>query len=56
MKSEEGKEELGVVCDDHHLLADIFFTVGGAYEALKFYIKRAIDMGTRMTLKIHERR
>ena len=29
--------------------------MGGAYGALKLDAKRAIDMGTRLALKIHER-
>ena len=29
--------------------------VGGSYEALELDTKRAIDMGTRMPLKIHKR-
>lgn len=30
------------------------FTIGGAYEALELDAKRAIDMGTRLALKIHD--
>ena len=55
MKIGEGEEVLGVVHDDHHLLADRFFTVGGAYESLEVNAKRAIYMGTRLPPKIHER-
>ena len=51
----EGEEVLGVVCNDHHSLAERFFTVGGAYEALEINTKREIDMGTRLALKMHER-
>ena len=51
----EGKEGLVVVCDDHHPLANRVFTAGGAYEALEFDTKRAIDMGTSLDLKMHER-
>ena len=29
--------------------------MGGAYEALELEAKRAIDMGTRLALKIHKR-
>ena len=28
--------------------------VGGSYKALELDVKRAIDMGTRLALKIHE--
>ena len=52
VKNEEG---LGFVRDDHHPLDDIVFTVGGAYEALDIDTKRAIDMGTMLPLKIHQR-
>ena len=38
-----------------HPLADRAFTVGGEYEALDLDAKRAIDVGTRLPLKIHER-
>ena len=51
----EDEESLGVVRNDHHPLADRFFTVGGAYEALELDAKRTINMGTRLALKIHER-
>ena len=51
----EGEEGLGVVRNDHHTLSDRAFTVGGAYESLEINTKRAIDMGIRMALKIHER-
>ena len=51
----EGEGGLGVVCNDHHPLADIFFMVGGSYKALEIDAKRSIDMGTRLSLKIHEK-
>ena len=51
----EGEEGLGVVFDDHHPLAEIFFTVGGENEALELNSKRDIDMGTSLALKIHKR-
>ena len=51
----EGEEVLGVVRDYHHPLANKVFTMGGAYEALDIDAKHAIDMGTRLALKIHER-
>lgn len=35
-------------------LEDKVFTIGGAYEAGELDAKRAIDMGTRLALKIHE--
>ena len=56
MTGGEGEEGLGVVHDDHHPLAETVFTVGGAYEDLELDAKRAIDMGTSLTLKIHERK
>ena len=49
------EEGLGVVWDDHHPLADRVFTVGRSYEALTLNAERAIDTGTRLALKIHER-
>ena len=51
----EGEEGLGVILNYHHSLADRFFTVGGSYEALELEAKRAINMGTRLALKIQER-
>ena len=51
----EGEEGLGVVRNDHHLLADIVYTVEGSYEALELKSKRAINIGTRLVLKTHER-
>ena len=48
----EGEEGLGVVRDDHHPLANRVFTVGGAYKALELNAKRAINIGTRLALKI----
>lgn len=35
-------------------LADRVYTIGGAYEALELDAKRAIDMGTRLALKVHD--
>jgi 2,4-dienoyl-CoA reductase (NADPH2) len=35
-------------------LANNVYTIGGAYEAGELDAKRAIDMGTRLALKIHE--
>ena len=35
-------------------LEDNVYTIGGAYEAGELDAKRAIDMGTRLALKIHE--
>ena len=55
LKVVEGEGGLGVVRDDHHPLADRFFTVGGAYESLILDAKRAIDIGTSLYLKRHER-
>lgn len=37
-------------------LADRVFAIGGAYEAGELDAKRAIDMGTRLALKIHDER
>ena len=51
----EGEEGLGVVRNDHHPLAERVFTVGGANKALELNVNRAIDIGTRLDLKIHER-
>ena len=55
MRVGEVEEGLGVVHDDYHPLSDIVFTVGGAYEALDINDKCAINMGTRLPLKIHKR-
>jgi len=44
-------EEAAVGVDD---LTKKLFTIGGAYEALELDAKRAIDMGTRLALKIHD--
>jgi len=44
-------EEAAVGNDD---VAGRLFTIGGAYEALELDAKRAIDMGTRLALKIHD--
>eukprot|EP00550_Attheya_septentrionalis_P008502 CAMPEP_0198285218 /NCGR_PEP_ID=MMETSP1449-20131203/4535_1 /TAXON_ID=420275 /ORGANISM="Attheya septentrionalis, Strain CCMP2084" /LENGTH=825 /DNA_ID=CAMNT_0043982549 /DNA_START=132 /DNA_END=2609 /DNA_ORIENTATION=+ len=38
--------------DDY--LASRVYTIGGAYEALELDAKRAIDMGTRLALEIHD--
>ena len=46
----QGKEGLGVVHDYHHSLAGRFFTVGGAYKALKLKAMRAINMGTNIMM------
>ena len=51
----EGEEGLVVVRDDHYPLSGRVFTVGESYEALKLDAKRAIDVGTRLVLKIHKR-
>ena len=50
----EGEEVLGVVCNDHPLV-DRVFTVGGSYKALEIDAKCAINMKTRLALKIHVR-
>ena len=52
----EGEEGLGVVCDDHHPLAERVFMMGGSYEALKLNGKHTINMKTRLALNIHGRR
>jgi len=44
-------EEAAVGNDD---VASRVFTIGGAFEALELDAKRAIDMGTRLALKIHK--
>ena len=51
----EGEEGLGVVQDDHHPLVDRVFTVGGAYGYLDINAKHAINMETRLSLKINDR-
>ena len=51
----EGEVGLGAVFFDHHPLSDRVFAVEGANEALDLDTKRAIDMGTRLPLKIHKR-
>ena len=40
--------------DDKDNLASKVYTIGGAYEAGELDAKRAIDMGTRLALKIHD--
>jgi len=40
--------------NDDDDVAKRVFTIGGAYEALELDAKRAIDMGTRLALKIHD--
>jgi 2,4-dienoyl-CoA reductase (NADPH2) len=39
---------------DHSQMSSKVFTIGGAYAAGELDAKRAIDMGTRLALKIHE--
>ena len=51
----EGEYGLVVLRNDNHPLANRVLIVGGAYEALEIDAKRAINMGTRLALKIHER-
>ena len=51
----EREEGLGVVRNDNHTLTERVFTVEVAYKALELNTKRAIGMGTRMPLKMHDR-
>lgn len=47
-------DELQQKSMDHVDLASRVFTIGGAYEALELDAKRAIDMGTRLALRIKD--
>jgi 2,4-dienoyl-CoA reductase (NADPH2) len=47
------RNELGEEAKDTDM-AEHVYTIGGAYEAGELDAKRAIDMGTRLALKIHE--
>ena len=51
----EGEEGLVVVRDDHRPITERVLTVGGAYKALELDAKCAIEMGTRLAMKIHKR-
>ncbi len=48
------RRELEVLARDTPNLSRRLFTIGGAYEAGELDAKRAIDMGTRLAIRIHE--
>jgi len=47
-------DELEKECGENDELGKKVYTIGGAYEALELDAKRAIDMGTRLALKIQD--
>merc|ERR1712232_1252297 len=46
--------ELEIASKDDMNMSGKIYTIGGAYEALELDAKRAIDMGTRLALKIDD--